>query len=173
MSQYNKPISGGIFAKTAGVMNHSDYNIADYEGDAAVNIAVESMQAYGQNFWPQEYALNQMNLSINYGGVYWKNSHALTLLGVAVGTATIMTEGAGTAVPAYKLTTSMTTIPTSEYLSSLTRSSDSDLMQIWCAAGRIASDLNLGVSKDAFMTTDMGIGCYADASGDVIWFLEE
>jgi len=172
MSQYNTPISGGIFFKSDAVTSISTDKIADYEGAAAVNIAIESSQAFGQNFWPQEYSLNQMDLSLNYGGVYWKNSHVNILLGITATQAAMKSAGTETAT-LYELTTSMTTIPTGEFLSEVTRSSDSKLFHVWCAAGRLASDFNLALTKSEFMTTELGIGCYADANGKVVSFYQE
>ena len=172
MSQYNVPLSGGIFYKSDGVTSISTDKIADYAGSASVNVAVQSVQAYGQNFWPQEYALTQMDLSLNYGGVYWKNSHTNTLLGITATAAAMKSAGTETAT-LYELTTSMTTIPTGEFLSEVTRSSDSKLFHMWAAAGRLASDWNIAVTKNEFMTTELGIGCYADANGKVLGLYQE
>jgi len=163
---------GAIYSKPTEVTNSVDYRIADYEGDAAVNITVESIQAFGQNFWPQEYALVQMAMSLNYSGVYWNNAHLNTLFGVT-GTSGAMKDIATTTGNIYELTTSLESIPNPEFLSHSIRSSDSKMFQVWGAAGRIATDMNLALTKDAFMTTEMGIGLYADAAGKVVTFYQE
>jgi hypothetical protein len=141
------------------------------ESPLSFNIAVESAIAYGQNFWPQEIALVQMNVSINYGGVYWNTENILpALIGTAAVSGTIKDTTNATA-NIHKLTNSLSSIPSWEFLSEITRSSDSKLFQVWAAAGRLASDLNFSISKDEFMTSEMGVGCFADANGDVIWLI--
>lgn len=173
MSDYNRPIGGELFAKSTGVTAVDADKIADYDGSASFNIAVESAIAYGQNFWPQEVALIQMNVSINYGGVYWNTDKILpALLSVADVSGSIM-DTTATAANIHKLTNSLEAIPSWEFLSEVTRSSDNFKFQVWAAAGRLASDLNMSISKDEFMTSELGIGCFADASGDVIWILQQ
>ncbi len=172
MSQYNKPTNGKIYAATDAVIATAGDRIADYEGAAAMNIAVDSIVAFGQNFWPQEYALNQMLLSLNYGGVYLQQATFNTVLGVTAVQGSIMNDATPTAT-VYKFTTALESIPNPEYLSHVIRSSDSKIMQIWGAAGRLAADFNLALAKDAFMTHEIGIGLYADGNGDVLWFNQE
>ena len=173
MSDYNLPISGELFAKSAGVTAVAADKIADYDGSASFNIAVEHAIAFGQNFWPQEIALVQMNVSINYGGVYWNTDKILpALLSVADVSGTVKDTTLATA-NIHKLTNSLNAIPSWEFLSEVTRSSDSYKFQVWAAAGRLASDLNLSISKDEFMTSELGIGCFADANGDVIWIIQQ
>lgn len=175
MSDYNKPNSTGIFAATvgSGVTNTSGYSIADFEGEAALNFAIESMQAFGQNFWPQEYALNQISLSLNLGGVFWNTSNIIsTLMGLTAAAGSVLAAGSATAT-IWTVTTAMTSVPVKEYLISTTRSSDSKLFQIKAFSGRIASDMGLALSKDSWIQTDMGIGLYADGSGNVLRFIEE
>jgi hypothetical protein len=173
MSDYNLPNNGEIFAKSAGVTAVAADKIADYTGAASFNIAVEHAIAYGQNFWPQEVALVQMNVSINYGGVYWNTDNILAaLIGTSATAGSVMDTTAASA-SIHKLTNAIGSIPSWEFLSEVTRSSDSKLFQIWAAAGRLASDLNFSVSKDEFMTSEIGIGCFADANGDVIWIIQE
>jgi hypothetical protein len=172
MSDYNLPNSGEIFAKSEGVTAIAADKIADYTGAASFNIAVESAIAYGQNFWPQEVALVQMNVSLNYGGVYWNTDKILVpLIGTADASGTVKDSTAQTA-NTHKLTNSISSIPNFEYLSEVTKSSTGYKFQVWAAAGRLAADLNFSISKDEFMTTEMGIGCFADANGDVIWFID-
>ena len=173
MGDINLPISGQVFAKSTGVTAVAADRIADYDGAASFNIAVESAIAYGQNFWPQEVALVQMNVSLNYGGVYWNMENiAAALLGISATAGTIKDTTAASA-SIIKMTNSLSTIPSWEFLSEVERSSDSKLFQVWAAAGRLATDLNMSLSKDEFMTTEMGIGCFADGSGDVIWLIQE
>lgn len=173
MSDYNLPNAGEIFTKSDGVLAIAADKIADYTGAASFNIAVESAIAYGQNFWPQEVALVQMNVSLNYGGVYWNTDKILVpLLGTADVSGTVKDTTTDTA-NIHKLTNSISSIPNFEYLSEVTRSSDSKLFQVWAAAGRLAADLNFSISKDEFMTSEMGIGCFADANGDVIWLIDD
>lgn len=173
MSDYNLPNAGEVFAKSTGVLAIAADKIADYTGAASFNIAVEHAIAYGQNFWPQEIALVQMNVSINYGGVYWNTDKILAaLLGTADVSGTVKDTTTDTA-NIHKLTNSLSSIPSWEFLSEVTRSSDSKKFQVWAAAGRLASDLNFSVSKDEFMTSELGIGCFADASGDVIWLIDD
>ncbi len=172
MSQYNKPTSGKIYSSLAGVIATAGDRIADYEGAAAMNIAVDSIVAFGQNFWPQEYALNQMLLSLNYGGVYLQQATFNTVLGVTAVQGSVMNDATPTAT-LYKFTTALESIPAPEYLSHIVRSSDSKIMQIWGAAGRLSSDFNMALTKDAFITHEIGIGLFADANGDVLWFIQE
>lgn len=173
MGDINLPISGEIFAKSDGVTAIAADKIADYDGAASFNIAVESAIAFGQNFWPQEVALVQMNVSINYGGVYWNMENiAAALLGITAVAGSIKDSTAATG-SVIKLTNSLSTIPSWEFLSEVLRSSDSKLFQVWVAAGRLASDLNMSLSKDEFMTTEMGVGAFADANGDVVWLIQE
>ncbi len=173
MGDINLPISGQIFAKSDAVTAVAADRIADYDGAASFNIAVESAIAFGQNFWPQEVALVQMNVSINYGGVYWNMENiAAALLGITATAGTIKDTTAASA-SIIKMTNSLSSIPSWEFLSEVLRSSDSKLFQVWIAAGRLASDLNMSVSKDEFMTTEMGIGAFADANGDVVWLIQE
>ncbi len=172
MSDYNLPNAGEIFAKSDAVTAIAADKIEDYTGAASFNIAVENAIAYGQNFWPQEVALVQMNVSLNYGGVYWNTDKILVpLIGTADVSGTVKDTTAQTA-NTHKLTNSLSSVPNFEYLSEVTRSSDSLKFQVWAAAGRLASDLNFSISKDEFMTTEMGVGCYADANGDVIWLID-
>ena len=173
MAQYNLPNAGGIFAKSAGVTAIAADKIADYDGAAAFNIAVEHAIAFGQNFWPQEVALVQMNVSINYGGVYWRTDKILSaLIGTSEVAGSVMDASAVTA-SIHKLTNSLSSIPSWEFLSDLTRSSDSKKFQIWLAAGRLAADLGASVSKDEFMTSELGINAFADGNGDVMWIIHE
>ena len=175
MSDFNKPNSTGIYAATvgSGVIASSGYSIADFEGSAALNFAIESMQAFGQNFWGQEYALNQISLSLNLGGVFWNTVNIIsTLLGLTATAGSVLAAGSATAT-AYPITTSMSSVPVKEYLISTTRSSDSKVFQIKAFSGRIASDMDLALAKDTWMQTDMGIGLYADGSGNVLTFIEE
>jgi hypothetical protein len=173
MSDYNLPNAGEIFSKSDGVTAVAADKVADYDGAASFNIAVEHAIAYGQNFWPQEIALVQMAVSINYSGVFWNSSNILAaVLGISATAGSIMDTTAATA-SVWKLTNSLSSIPSWEYLSEITRSSDSKLLQVWAAAGRLSSDLGFSVAKDEFMTSEMGIGCFADANGDVIWIHQE
>lgn len=173
MSDYNLPNAGQIFAKADGVSAIAADLIADYQGAASFNIAVEHAIAYGQNFWAQEIALVQMAVSINYGGVYWASGNIISaVLGITFTNGSIMDSTAANA-SIWQLTNSLSSVPNYEYLSEVTRSSDSKLFQVWAAAGRLASDLGFSISKDEFMTSELGIGCYADANGDVIWIHEE
>lgn len=173
MGDINLPIGGKIYAKADAVTGVAADRIADYDGAASFNIAVESAIAYGQNFWPQEVALVQMNVSLNYGGVYWNMENiAAALLGISATAGTIKDTTAASA-SIIKMTNALNTIPSFEFLSEVLRSSDSKLFQVWAAAGRLASDLNMSLSKDEFMTSEMGVGCFADANGDVIWLIQE
>lgn len=173
MSQYNLPNSGEIFAKSTGVQAVDADVIADYDGAAAFNIAVEHSIAFGQNFWPQEVALVQMNVSINYGGVYWRTDKILSaMLGTSETVGSIMDSTAVTA-SVHKLTNSLNSIPSWEFLSEVRRSSDAKIFQIWLAAGRLAADLGASISKDAFMTSELGINAFADSNGDVLWIIHE
>lgn len=173
MSDYNLPNAGEVFAKSTGVTAIAADKIADYTGAASFNIAVEHAIAYGQNFWPQEIALVQMGVSLNFGGVYWNTDNILAaLIGTSPASGTIKDTTLATA-NIHKLTNSLSSIPSWEFLSEVTRSSDSFKFQIWAAAGRLASDLNFSISKDEFMTSEMGIGCFADGSGDVLWLIEQ
>lgn len=172
MSDYNLPNAGEIFAKSTGVLAIDADKIADYTGAASFNIAVEHAIAYGQNFWPQEIALVQMGVSLNFGGVYWNTDNILAaLLGTSAVSGTVKDTSTDTA-NIHKLTNALTTIPSWEFLSEVTRSSDTFKFQIWAAAGRLASDLGFSVSKDEFMTSEMGVGCFADANDDVLWLIE-
>lgn len=169
MSDYNLPNSAGIYAKSDGVLAVAADKIADYTGAAALNIAASWAIAYGQNMFPQEVALTELQASINYSGVYWNAENVLaTLLGIS-GTAGAGFDSATSTSTLWKFDNSVTALTNYEYLSSWTRSSDSKDAGIWCAAGRLASDLNMSVSKDEFSTTEMGIAAYADANGDIIW----
>lgn len=173
MSQYNLPNAGEIFAKSDGVESVAADKIGDYTGAASFNIAVESAIAYGQNFWPQEVALVQMNVSISYGGVYWNSETILpALIGTSATVGSVKDTTAATA-SIHKLVNTLSSIPSWEFLSSVVRSSDSKIFQVWSAAGRLAADLNFSISKDEFMTSEMGVGCFADANGDVIWIIQE
>lgn len=173
MGDINLPISGEIFAKSDGVEAVAADLIADYDGAASMNIAVESAIAFGQNFWPQEIALVQMNVSINYGGVYWNSDTILeAVLGITASVGSVKDTTAVTA-SVYVLKNSLNSIPNWEFLSSVIRSSDSKIFQVWVAAGRLASDLNFSLSKDEFMTTELGIGAFADAAGDVLRIIKE
>jgi hypothetical protein len=175
MSDYNKPSSTAIYAATvgSGIVASSGYAIADFEGEAAMNFTIESMLAFGQNFWPQEYALNQISLSLNLGGVFWNTTNIIsTLMGLTATAGSVLAAGSATAT-IWNVTTSMTSVPVKEYLVSTTRSSDSKLFQIKAFSGRIATDMSLGLSKDTWIQTDMGIGLYADGSGNVLRFIEE
>lgn len=176
MSDFNKPNSTAIYAATvgSGVVVTAGYSIADFEGSAAVNFAIESMEAFGQNFWGQEYALNQISLSLNLGGVFWNTANIIsTLMGLTAAAGSTLITGTGATATIWNVTTSMTSVPVKEYLISTTRSSDSKLFQIKSFSGRIASDMGLALSKDTWIQTDMGIGLYADGSGNVLTFIEE
>jgi hypothetical protein len=173
MGDYNLPNSAGVYAKADGVTAIAADKIADYTGAAAMNIAAEWAIAYGQNMFPQEVALTQLMTSINYSGVYWAAENVLnTLLGVSGTAGSVMDSTAATAT-VWKLTNSITTLTNYEYLSSWTRSSDSKKFGIWLAAGRLASDLGMSVSKDEFSTSELGIAGYADANGDILWLWQE
>lgn len=173
MSQYNLPNSGEIFAKSAGVEAVAADKIADYDGAASMNIAVEHAVAFGQNFWPQEVALVQMQVSINYAGVYWDSDTILpAVLGITATAGSVMDTTADTA-SVYKLTNSLSSIPSWEFLSSVIRSSDSKIFQVWLAAGRLSADLGFSISKDEFMTSELGINGFADGNGDVLWIIKE
>lgn len=173
MSQYNLPNSGEIFAKSDAVTSVAADKIADYDGAASMNIAVEHAVAFGQNFWPQEVALVQMQVSINYAGVYWITNKILpALLGISDTVGTVKDTTAATASIS-KLQNTLNSIPSWEFLSSVIRSSDSKIFQVWLAAGRLAADLNFSISKDEFMTTEMGVNGFADAAGEVLWFIQE
>jgi hypothetical protein len=144
--------------------------LADYTGAAGLNIAVEHAIAYGQNMFPQEIAMTQLNATINYSGVYWNAGQILpTILGVSGVTGSVMDSTAATAT-VWKLTNSITALTNYEYMSAFVRSSDSKEFGIWAAAGRLSSDLGMSVSKDEFSTTELGITAYADANGDILWF---
>ncbi len=173
MSQYNLPNSGEIFAKADGVEAVAADLIADYDGAASMNIAVEHAIAFGQNFWPQEVALVQMQVSINYAGVYWNSETILpAVLAITPAVGSVKDTTAATASVA-KLSNSLSSIPSWEFLSSVVRSSDSKIFQIWLAAGRLATDLGFSISKDEFMTTELGISGFADAAGEVLWIIKE
>jgi hypothetical protein len=173
MSVYNLPNSAGIYAKSDGVKAITADKVADYTGAAGMNIAVEHAVAYGQNMFPQEIAMTQLNATISYSGVYWAVDNILTtLLGVSGTAGSVMDSTAATAT-IWKLDNTISALTNYEYLSSWTRSSDSKKFGIWAAAGRLASDLGMSVSKDEFSTTEMGITAYADVSGDIIWFWQE
>ena len=173
MSQYNLPNSGEIFAKSAAVTAVAADKIADYDGAASMNIAVEHAIAFGQNFWPQEVALVQMQISINYSGVYWESETILPALFAITPTAGTIKDTTAASASIGKFTNALNSVPSWEFLSSVIRSSDSKIFQIWLAAGRIASDLGFSISKDEFMTTEMGINGFADANGDVLWIIKE
>lgn len=173
MSDYNLPNAGEIFAKSAGVTAVAADKIADYDGAASVNIAVEHAIAYGQNFWPQEIALVQMNVSMSFGGVYWHTENIMAALLGITATAGVILDTTGDSASIWELKNALSSVPSWEFLSEVTRSSDAKLFQTWAGAGRLASDLNFSISKDEFMTTEMGIGCFADAAGDVLFFILE
>lgn len=175
MGDYNKPNNTKIYAAVvgSGITATGDYRIADFEGDAALNFAIESMEAFGQNFWGQEFALNQISLGLSLGGVFWNTENIIeTLIGVTAGTGLIYDDTAATATT-WDITTAMSSVPVKEYLIDTTRSSDSKKFQIKAFSGRIATDMSLALSKNAWIQTDMGIGLYADSSGNVLRFLEE
>ena len=173
MSQYNLPNSGEIFAKSEGVEAVAADLIADYDGAASMNIGVEHAIAFGQNFWPQEIALVQMQVSINYAGVYWVSDKILpAILGITATAGSVKDTTAATASVS-KLQNTLNSIPSWEFLSSVIRSSDAKIFQIWLAAGRLAADLGFSISKDEFMTTEMGINGFADAAGEVLWIIQE
>ena len=176
MSDYNKPNSTSIYAATVGsgvIASDATYGIADFQGSAALNFSIESMLAFGQNFWPQEYALNQISLSLNLGGVFWNTANIIsTLMGLTATAGSVLAAGSATAT-VYNITTSMTSVPVKEYLISTTRSSDSKVFQIKAFSGRISSDMDLALDKESWIQTDMGIGLYADGSGNVLTFIEE
>jgi hypothetical protein len=175
MSDKNKPNSTGIYAATvgSGITATGAYSIADFQGAAALNFSIESMVAFGQNFWPQEYALNQIEVGLSLGGVFWNTANIVaTLLGVSAAAGSVLAAGSATAT-IWNITTAMTSIPVKEYLISTTRSSDSKVFQIKAFSGRLATDMSLGLSKDTWIQTDMGIALYADGSGNMLRFIEE
>ena len=172
MGDINKPNNAKIYAKSDGVTATSADEIADTEGGASVAISVGAIQAFGQNFWPQAVALNEMVVSLNFAGVHWKQANMATLLGVAAVAGSVMDAAAATA-SIVKLTNSLSSITQYEYLVSYTRHSDSKTGQLWAAAAQLNSDFGMSLMKDQFITSDIGLGCFADGDGNVLWQIKE
>lgn len=172
MGNYNTPNSGSIYSAADGVTAIAANRITDYTGDAGATIAVESIAAYGQNFWQQARSVISMALSFVYNGVYWAPTILDTMLGTSAVTESTPEE-TPLAAPTRKINTSITTVPQPEFLTKYISNSDSKKHFIHAFAGEMESDLGLSLSKDEFITTTLGIGCFADSADEIVWFYDE
>lgn len=172
MSDFNVSLSGGIYAHATAVTNAATNKIADYEGDAAANFTVDHVEWQGQTLFTQDSVMIGFGVTINIASVLLAQATFNTLWGIT-GTTGSTLEAVPSPATIYEFTTSMTTVPTREFLIDTTRSSDSKQFQIKLAAGRLAGDFPITFTQGVYIVHDIAIVGFKDADNKFVTFIKE
>lgn len=170
--QYNVSTNGGIYAKASAVTNEAANEIADYEGTAALNMTAEHVEARGQSFWAQDAVMTRCGASINLAEVFFRPETFGTVWGITAGSGSTK-EAVPAGATIYELDTSFVSLPELEYLIDIDRTSDEKKFQIWCAAGRLTGDFNIGFTQGEYIKHDVSITAFLDANNDLIHIIKE
>jgi len=152
-------VSGTIAAQAAAVTNAN--TIADFQGEASVNLVIDHASWKGQNIFIQDDFLHSVDATMNFSEVAFDPNTIGTVWGI---TATV-----------YTFDTSLTTVPELEWLATVERGNDdaNQLFQIWAGAGRIAADFPISMTHGEYITHDIGIQLFTDADNKLIELIWE
>ncbi len=172
-TDFNIPISGGIYAASSSVTNDTSNSVGDYEGAASLTFTANIVEWRGQKPYVQQTAFTDMAAVLNFGSVAFSPSKFLgTMLGITA-TAGSTKEASPTDASYWNIDSSFSSLEKLEYLIDVTEHSTSKQLQIWAAAGKLAGDIPFSFSRDSFIASDISIRCYEDGSGNFLSFIRE
>lgn len=171
-SQYNVSTNGGLYQHATAATNEAANNVGDYEGDAAVNLVAEQVEALGQSFWVQDSVMIRAAASINIGMVYFDPDNFGTVWGITP-TAGSSMEASPVTGTEWVLDIGFITLPQKQWLVDVDRTSDTKKFQVLAYAGRMTGDYNIAFTQGVYMKHDISITAFLDSNDDLIKIFKE
>jgi len=169
-------VQGTLAAKAAAVTDASANQIADWRGDASVNIGIENTNWSGQSIYVQETITTLLTGSMNFSEVAYKSATLATTWGITGAGST--TDNTLEATPAsatiYTFDNTITNPVELEWLNTVqVRNNSNKKLQIWAGAGILADGFNVFSHHGDFVRHDISVDCFLDASNKLFEFIVE